>query len=365
MEPHMSSGSDLRAWRVTDPDAWNEFVEAAPYHAFPQLWEWGDVRAAGGWRPIRLAIGPSQEEPVAGAQLLLRRLPLVDWHLAYVPRGPVGRLDDPLVRDAMEGALRVLARAERIATIRADPEARPDSPYGSALLASPWRGAPKVQPPTTRVIDLTLGEAALRAGLKRKHRQYVNKAERDGIRIERFDGATPARNVRPALADFNRIYRHTAERAGFVARRPSYYERVWSAFAPNGHVRLAFAVKQGERVATLFHFLCGERAVESYGGMTDAGAEARANYLLKWSAISDFAHDGFRVYDMWGLATGGIRQFKEGFGGTEVEYVGARDLPLRGPVDLVLRIAIPAYGLAQRARLVLAGRDAPGPGEPL
>ena len=54
----------------TDAAAWNAFVERAPYHAFPQLWEWGEVRAMGGWRPVRLAIGASREAPVAGAQLL-------------------------------------------------------------------------------------------------------------------------------------------------------------------------------------------------------------------------------------------------------------------------------------------------------
>jgi lipid II:glycine glycyltransferase (peptidoglycan interpeptide bridge formation enzyme) len=92
--------------------------------------------------------------------------------------------------------------------------------------------------------------------------------------------------------------------------------------------------------------------------MTDAGAEARANYLLKWTAISDFASEGFATYDMWGLATGGIRQFKEGFGGEEVTYVGARDLALRRPIDALLRVALPAYGWAQRARLGLRGRGA-------
>ena len=348
--------TELRAWRVTDAEAWNAFVESAPYHAFPQLWEWGAVRAMGGWTPIRLAIGPDREDPVAGAQLLLRRVPVVGWSLAYVPRGPIGSLDDPDVRRGLVAALRALGREERIATVRADPEATAATPYGRALLDPPWRAAPKVQPPTTRIIDLTVGEEALRASLKRKHRQYVNKAERGGVTIERFDGATPAEVIGPALADFNRIYRLTADRAGFVAREPFYYERVWSIFAPSGRVRLSFAVLDGERVATLFHFTCGDRVVESYGGMTDAGAEARANYLLKWSAIADFARAGFEVYDMWGLATGGIRQFKEGFGGEEIEYVGARDLPLRAPVDAVLRLAIPAYGLAQRARLTLTGR---------
>ena len=351
------TSAELHAWRVTDPAPWNAFVEGAPYHAFPQLWEWGEVRAMGGWRPVRLAIGPDRYRPVAGAQLLLRRMPVLGWHLAYVPRGPIGDLDDPAVRGALVAALRSLGAAEKIATVRADPEARLETPYGRALLEAPWRAAPKVQPPTTRVIDLTVGEEELRANLKRKHRQYVNKAERAGVTIERFDGRTPAEVIGPALADFNRIYRFTAERAGFVARQPFYYERVWSLFAPTGRVRLSFAVLDGVRVATIFHFTCGDRAVEAYGGMTDAGAEGRANYLLKWTAISDFARESFAVYDMWGLATGGIRQFKEGFGGEEIEYVGARDLSLRAPMDLALRVAIPAYGLAQRARLKLLGRD--------
>jgi len=356
--------AELRAWRVTDPAAWNAFVEAAPYHAFPQLWEWGEVRAMGGWRPVRLAIGPSQDEPLAGAQLLLRRMPVVGWHLAYVPRGPIGRLDEPDVREALVRALRALGKAERIATVRADPEAQPDTYYGAALLEAPWRAAPKVQPPTTRVIDLTVGEEALKAALKRKHRQYVNKAERSGVTIERFDGSSPPEAIGPALADFNRIYGFTAQRAGFVARQAFYYERVWSIFAPTGRVRLSFAVKDGERVATIYHFTCGARAVESYGGMTDAGAELRANYLLKWSAIADFAREGFGVYDMWGLATGGIRQFKEGFGGEEIAYVGARDLPLRASMDAALRLAIPAYGLAQRLRLKLLHRDGGETAEP-
>ena len=356
------TGSDLRAWRVTDATAWNAFVEGAAYHAFPQLWEWGEVRALGGWRPLRLAIGPGRDHPVAGAQLLLRRVPVVGWSLAYVPRGPIGDLDDAPVRDALIRALRALGREERIATVRADPEARPATPFGRALLEPPWRPAPKIQPPTTRVLDLTVGEEALKASLKRKHRQYVNKAERAGIEVERFDGSASPEVIGPALADFNRIYRLTADRAGFVAREPFYYERVWSIFAPTGRVRLSFAVRDGERVATLFHFTCGERAVESYGGMTDAGAEARANYLLKWAAIADFAREGFGVYDMWGLATGGIRQFKEGFGGEEIEYVGARDLPLRAPIDAALRVAIPAYGLAQRVRLRLLGQRRPNIG---
>jgi hypothetical protein len=43
-----------------------------------------------------------------------------------------------------------------------------------------------------------------------------------------------------------------------------------------------------------------------------------------------------------------------------VDYVGARDWPIRPPVDALLRIALPAYGIAQRTRLRLQGRHLSG-----
>jgi len=351
---------DLAAFRVTDRDAWNAFVEHASYRSFPQLWEWGELRETSGWRPIRVAVGVSPDQPLAGAQVLGRHVPLLGWRLGYAPRGPVGRLDDPAVRKALIGALQDLGRSERIATLKVDPEATAESPLGAALLRAPWRASSKVQPPRTRLIDLAPDEETLLANLGKKHRQYVHKSERDGVTVEHFDGTADEGTAAQALADFYAIYAHTAERAGFVARVPAYYERVWRLFAPADHARLSFATLGGERVATLFHFTCGDRAAEAYGGMTDAGAASRANYLLKWEAIRAFRADGFAAYDLWGIATGGIAQFKEGFGGGQVDYVGARDLPLRPAHDAALRLLLPAYGIAQRARLRLTGRKLAG-----
>ena len=348
---------ELPAFRVTDRDAWNAFVAHAPYRSFPQLWEWGELREPAGWRAIRVAVGEHPDQPLAGAQVLVRRTPLVGWSLGYSPRGPIGNLDDPAIRGALMAALRDLGHTERIATLKVDPEATGTDPLGAALLAAPWRRSAKVQPPRTRLIDLGLDEEALLTALRQKHRQYVHKAERSGVKVEQVDAADDAR---AALADFYAIYAHTALRAGFVARAAAYYERVWRLFAANGHARLFFATLDGERVATLFHFTCGDRTAEAYGGMTDAGAGSRANYLLKWEAIRAFRADGFTTYDLWGIATGGIGQFKEGFGGREVAYVGARDLPLRPAQDAALRLLLPAYGVAQRTRLRLSGRRLAG-----
>ena len=351
---------DLAAFRVTDHDAWNAFVEHAPYRSFPQLWEWGELREGSGWRAIRLAVGESPDQPLAGAQVLVRQVPLVGWRLGYAPRGPVGQLDDDAVRRALVAALRELGRSDGVATIKVDPEATAGDPLGATLLAAPWRPATKVQPPRTRLIDLAADEEALLAAMSKKHRQYVHKAEREGVTVTQLSPSATPDTTAVALADFYRIYADTAERAGFAARVQDYYERVWSLFAAAGHARLFFAVLGGERVATLFHFSCGDRAAEAYGGMTEAGADSRANYLLKWEAIRAFRADGFAAYDLWGIATGGIAQFKEGFGGRQVDYIGVCDLPLRPAQDAALRLLLPAYGIAQRARLRLTGHKLAG-----
>lgn len=352
--------AELNAFYVTDRDAWNAFVEHARYRSFPQLWEWGELREPAGWRAIRFAVGERENQPLAGAQVLIRTVPLAGWRLGYAPRGPIGQLDDPRIRVALLASLRELGPLEGIATLKVDPEATADSALGAALLRSPWRAAAKVQPPRTRLIDLAQDEKALLANLGKKHRQYVHKAERAGVTIEHLDASADQATAAAALANFYRIYTHTAERAGFVPRAAGYYERIWQLFAPGGHARLSFATLDGERVATLLHFTCGDRAAEAYGGMTDAGADSRANYLLKWEAIRSFRAAGFAGYDLWGLATGGIAHFKEGFGGRRVDYVGARDLPLRRAQDAALRLLLPAYGIAQRARLRLSGRRLSG-----
>src|SRR5580765_721538 len=117
---------DLAAFRVTDRDAWDGFVEHAPYRSFPQLWEWGELRETSGWRPIRLAVGERPDAPLAGAQVLVRAVPLLGWRLGYAPRGPIGQLDDPTLRSALLAALRDLGRSERIATLKVDPGAVAD-----------------------------------------------------------------------------------------------------------------------------------------------------------------------------------------------------------------------------------------------
>jgi lipid II:glycine glycyltransferase (peptidoglycan interpeptide bridge formation enzyme) len=307
-----------------EPEAWDSLVEASDPGSYLQLTGWARVKAVNGWSSRRLIARDG-----VGAQILVRRPRPLPWGFAYAPRGPLGGgwSGDELAVFTNAVRDRLPHMAGRISHLRIDPEVEIDGPHDPdgatrrALAASGWRPAPPIQPNSTRVIDLRPDEEALWGDLRKKWRQYVNKARSGGVVVVDAEG--------DRLGDFYRIYRETADRAGFLIRAERAYRDVWEAFRPAGRARLLFAESaEGEPLATLFLVRSGQRVVEPYGGMTAAGAETRANYLLKWEAIRSSRESGAEVYDLWGLATGGIAHFKTGFGGREVHYIGAWDLVL-------------------------------------
>lgn len=333
---------------AVDPAAWDRFVAANDPGSYLQTSAWARVKAVNGWAAHTIEAVAGTER--IGAQILVRRPRPMPWGFAYAPRGPVagawtaetvGALTDAIRRD--------LGRAAgRVSHVRIDPEIEADGPldpdgaFRRALETAGWRPAAPIQPNATRIIDLQPDEEVLLADLRKKWRQYVNKARTAGVTVVDADA--------DRLGEFYRIYRETADRAGFLIRAESAYRDVWTAFAPSGNARLLFAqTPDGEPQATLFLVRCGPRVVEPYGGMTAAGGESRANYLLKWEAIRSSRAAGATSYDLWGLATGGIAHFKTGFGGREVRYVGAWDLVLSS-------VGRRAYETAQATRVRWARR---------
>jgi lipid II:glycine glycyltransferase (peptidoglycan interpeptide bridge formation enzyme) len=342
--------------KPVDPDdtaAWDAFVSAADPGSYLQLSPWAAVKAVNGWSAVRVLADDGADGPIGG-QVLVRRPRPLPWAFAYAPRGPVANTwtaegaADAAASFAASCRTTLRARASRVSHVRIDPEIEEGGPQDvdgaarRALRAAGFRPAPPIQPNATRIIDLVADEDALWGDLRKKWRQYVNKARTAGVTVVDADGSR--------LPEFYAIYRETADRAGFLIRTEQAYRDVWEAFAPAGLARLLFAqTKDGEPVAALFLIRSGTRVVEPYGGMTQAGGDSRANYLLKWEAIRTSREQGATSYDLWGLATGGIAHFKTGFGGREVRYIGAWDLVL-DPLGRQV------YGAAQSARVRWARR---------
>ncbi len=334
---------------AVDPTAWDAFVEASDPGSYLQLTAWAAVKAVNGWAATALerrragrADRRADPRPPASADAVGLRLRPAR---AGRRRLDARRRSGPSPRPCGTGCR---PPPGRISHVRIDPEIEADGPLDPdgalrrALRAAGWRPAPPIQPNATRIIDLRADEEALWGDLRKKWRQYVNKARTGGDHGRRC-GWRPARRVLPDLP------RDRGPGRLPDPRRVGLPRRLGGVRARAARARLLFAqTADGEPQATLFLVRGGPRVVEPYGGMTAAGGESRANYLLKWEAIRSSREAGATSYDLWGLATGGIAHFKTGFGGREVRYIGAW--------DLVLEPARPAGLRTRPARPRPAGR---------
>ena len=203
----------------------------------------------------------------------------------------------------------------RVSHVRIDPEVERDGPLdpgGSLreiLARAGWRPAPPIQPPSTRLIDLAAGEDALWSDLRKKWRQYVNKARSNGVTVVELPG--------DPIGPFYAIYRETAARAGFLIRVEQAYRDVWDAYRPTGDATILFAIDaDGTPQAALFLVRNGRRVVEPYGGHD--GRRRGPSRQLPAQVGSDPARQGGRRWNLRPVGTRapGDRPLQDGLRGS-------------------------------------------------
>jgi len=245
-------------------------------------------------------------------------------HYAYAPRVSVTEKElDALVRHA---------RKERAVFFRFEPIGRQEAV---------GRGLRKVrdnQPSTTRIIDLTLSEDELLAEMKQKTRYNIRLAARRGVTVAEAEGIWGARK-------FLTLLEKTKERQAFTVHTPSYYETLLDLLAPAGErpnpkkceARLLVARFRGKVRAANIVISCGDTVTYLHGASSEKDKEVMAPHLLQWMTMRWAKKEGFRFYDLWGVAPpetpehplAGVTRFKEGFGGGLLTYPGTFEITLR------------------------------------
>lgn len=307
-------------------EEWDDYVLENDGHPL-QLWGWGETKAAHGWRVERVLAYDLDKQPIGGAQLLIRQLPWPFKSLVYVPRGPIVHAE--LIPDFLE-ALANYARSQyRAVAVSIEP----DWPE-LTLLPKGWRRAVNtILIPQTLILDLTKTEEELLAAMAKKTRQYIRKSgNEEGLTVRKV-------KTREELEQCMAIYHDTAKRAGFALHDDQYYYDVFDNLGEASPVFAAY--HDGQPVAFLWLAISASTAFELYGGMDDRGQELRANYALKWHAITKTREWGIERYDMNGLVSDGVSTFKRGFADHEDFLVGTYDKPL-SPLYSLWTKALPA-----------------------
>lgn len=310
---------------ITDQTIWDNFVSNSPFGHPLQLWAWGEVKKKNGWTPVRLGVQVGDHLEIA-VQLLLWKIPKSKYRLAYVPRGPV---IDPLSSD-LPALLEAIAQA---AKDRGAIQLKLEPAWQGIVLPEKWKKSKdNVLLAETYCVDLKQEDEILMSGIQSKARQYIRKAEREGVTIRRLMGSEELSNVMA-------VYQDTAQRAGFALHSEEYYRILLEK--GGDHNYLLVAEKDSQIVAFVWILAAGKTAFELYGGMTRDGAKLHGNYALKAHAMQQMKVEGFEVYDFNGRLNDGVSHFKSLWGATETDWIGSYNLPLKGLYYKAWQVAWP------------------------
>ena len=294
----------------TDRATWDGYVGSQQWGHPLQLWGWGEAKSGNGWSAHRLALVNEAGEWQAAAQVLLWPIPKLGRFIAYVPRGPVAEPGSSEARKVLN-ALAKWAREHQALYLRIEPAWKSGKPGKGWVKAKHH-----LQMAETFTIDLRKSEDELQAPMSRKHRQYIRKAERDGVTVEVSHDTGPMYG----------LYALTAARAGFGIHDRAYYEKLAAELGKNSI--LYYARFEDRPVAFLWLAVAGRTVYELYGGVNGEGGDLKANYWLKWRAIMDMKAAGLEIYDFNGRLNEGVSRFKDGFGPDETDWIGTYDFPI-------------------------------------
>jgi lipid II:glycine glycyltransferase (peptidoglycan interpeptide bridge formation enzyme) len=320
-------------------ETWDQFAIAHPQAHLLQTTPWGTLKSQFGWTDERVAVTGPDQAPVAGAQLLYRRLPLGLGTLAYVPKGPLVDWQDHAQVHALVEALDQTARAHGAIALTVEPELPDTAAHAAALTHAGFvPGVTAVQPRRTLVVDLTPDREHILAAMKSKTRYNIRLAGRKGVNVYQGTAAD--------VETFNQLMQVTSSRNEFGVHSANYYRRAFKCFAPRDQVALFLADYEGQPLAGVMVFALGQTAWYFYGASSNAHRNLMAPYALQWAAMCWTKDRGCTTYDLWGVpdydeetleaqfterqdGLWGVYRFKRGFGGQLTRTIGAWDRAYR------------------------------------
>lgn len=299
-------------------DGWlSRFRDASVRQSFA----WAGYKR-GGWRPR--FFGLFDKNPRVLALALERRAPLGVARVAWINAGPVcglGAAAEDLAA-LREFSASFCSFYGARAAVRAAP-LTPWSEEAAAILASagfaPAREA--LMSGVTSVLELSPSEESLRAGLDRKWRNQLKKAESFSPRFEfgRDDAL---------LSRLHRLHEELCDRKGLAAERLplAAFQKAARDFGP----ALTFAIGSvdGRDGCGMAWWNFAGRATLWVSAADDWGLSKNLPNALYWQAVLRLKSEGAQSFDLAGLdpvENPGVTHFKLGLGAGTLKTLGEWD----------------------------------------
>ncbi|MDO8451597.1 MAG: peptidoglycan bridge formation glycyltransferase FemA/FemB family protein [bacterium] len=310
---------------ITSEKIWETFISTYSAVSLFQSWPWGLVEEKAGNRVWRLGVYQGKE--LVGVALVVR-VSAKRGSFLHVRHGPVFSRERPEFLRSLFQYLEELARNEHVWFIRISPLLvkrdllTPHFFRDFSLIPSEIHA---MNAELCWVLDLGPDEETLLSGMRKTTRYEIKKAQKLGVKVTVTSDSDE-------LQEFFKLYKITSMRHHFVGHTGILPE--FQVFSSRDQAVLLLGEHEGQVLASAIVLFYGGQAIYHHGASVKN--TVGASYLVQWRAIQEAKRRGMNVYNFWGIAPDdklrhpwrGITLFKKGFGGREIEYIHAHDLPV-------------------------------------
>ena len=245
----------------------------------------------------------------------------------YTPYGPT--LSNPKALSGVLTSLKKIARQHQATFIRIEPTYKLDASTLKRHGFTPVTYQ-QLNPTHTQVIDLTVSEDELLAQMSQNSRNLTRNYTKKGLNFAQSQDPKD-------IVILTSLLHGVAKRNNITPHSDAYFKTQADALFPIGAARLFYMTHDAKPIAAALVYDSSDTRYYAHAAADDAYRKLSAGTALVGQMILDAKINGLSQFDLYGIAPPntpkhpwqGFTKFKKSFGGEELEYSGAWDLPLK------------------------------------
>ncbi len=328
--------AEMEVRPITEQNIWEDFVLNYHPNFLLQSWAWGKFAQKQGRQVFRL--GLRQDQRLIGAALFTK---VTSKRANYLEcqGGPLLDWDRPEVFSELLRYLKELAHAEAVDFLRIRPPLFYSQSWRQFFRNQGFWLAPMYFPAEhTLLLDLTQSEEDLLSRMRKNTRYGIRRADREGVKVQRFSHRENSDELGTALNSFFELYQTTVKRQKFTPYNYQYFNNEVEAFTTDNRVTIFLARWNKPVVSGAIVLFYGDFAYYHHAASLPTNPDVYAPHRVIWEVIKEAKRRGCKQLDLWGVAPkeasakhprSRLTFFKEGYGGKRVRWMHTLDLPIQ------------------------------------
>ena len=307
----------------SEKEEYEKFIKEQENCDFQQCRAWAKLKEC--WENEIIIIKDNNKNILATMSILIRKIPILG-NLMYVPRGPIGNIEDEEILTEITKEMKKIAKKYKAFVVIIEPNIEKSNKNFTQMVQ---KLGFKVNSNAIKFDQEIQARHNFRLNLENKTEEKIfqnfSSKTRYNIRLATKKGVIIKEKRKDGLDEFYELMEETGRRDDFRIRSREYFERILDEFKQE--VKIYIAYYNEKPIATIMPILYGNKMWYLYGASGNEHRNLMPNYLLQWEMIKIAIKNKCKIYDFRGVSVekkenDGLYRFKKSFGGDFVELIG-------------------------------------------